>query len=57
VFSTWSVPRSYLEENSGDQGVVSSVFGSSARKAVKIGPEGVKLKNLHCYKPLPGNGW
>jgi hypothetical protein len=23
---------------------------------VKIEPERVKLKNLHCYKPLPVNG-
>jgi hypothetical protein len=30
---------------------------SSAQEAVKIGPETVKLKNLHCWKPLPGNGW
>jgi hypothetical protein len=30
---------------------------SFAREAVKIKPEPVKLKNLHCYKPLPGNSW
>jgi hypothetical protein len=26
-------------------------------EVVKIEPESWKLKNLHCYKPLPGNGW
>jgi hypothetical protein len=30
--------------------------GSSAQEAVEIGPERVKLNNLHCYKPLLGNG-
>jgi hypothetical protein len=30
---------------------------SSARAAVTRGPECLKLKNLHRYKPLPGNGW
>jgi hypothetical protein len=30
---------------------------SIAREAVKRGPEHVKLKNLHCQKPLPANGW
>jgi hypothetical protein len=30
---------------------------SSAREAVKIGPERGKLKNLHCLRPLPGNSW
>jgi hypothetical protein len=30
---------------------------SSAREAVKRGPESVKLKNLHCYKLVPGNSW
>jgi hypothetical protein len=30
---------------------------SSVRDAVKKGLELVKLKNLHCHKPLPGNGW
>jgi hypothetical protein len=29
---------------------------SSAREAVKMEPERVKVKNLHCYKPFPGNG-
>jgi hypothetical protein len=29
----------------------------STRVAVTWGPESVKLKNLHCYKPLPENGW
>jgi hypothetical protein len=29
---------------------------SSAWAAVTRGPERVKLKNLHCSKPLPGNG-
>jgi hypothetical protein len=29
---------------------------SSAREAVTRGPERGKLKNLHCWKPLPGNG-
>jgi hypothetical protein len=27
-----------------------------AREAVNIEPERVKLKNLLCYKPSPGNG-
>jgi hypothetical protein len=31
-----------------------TVEKSSVREAVKKGLEGVKLKNLHCYKPLPG---
>jgi hypothetical protein len=31
--------------------------GSFVREVLKIGPERVKLKNFHCYKPLPGNGW
>jgi hypothetical protein len=35
----------------------SQLLGSSARKFVKIEPESVKLKNLHCQKPLPWNGW
>jgi hypothetical protein len=43
VFSAWSVPRSYLEDTSGDR-----LDKNSAREAVKIEPEGVKLKNLHC---------
>jgi hypothetical protein len=34
-----------------------AVDKSFAREAVKKGLERVKLKNLHCYKPLPGNGW
>jgi hypothetical protein len=46
--STWSVPRSYKKGNWGDQ-------VSSVREPVKRGFESVKLKNLHCYKPLPGN--
>jgi hypothetical protein len=28
-----------------------------ARAAVTRGPEGEKLKNLHCQKPFLGNGW
>jgi hypothetical protein len=24
---------------------------------MKKGLERVTMKNLHCYKPLPGNGW
>jgi hypothetical protein len=30
---------------------------SSARVAVTTGPDHVKLMNLLCQKPLPGNGW
>jgi hypothetical protein len=30
---------------------------SSVHEAVKIGPEHMKLKNLYCYKVLPGNSW
>jgi hypothetical protein len=33
-----------------------AVDKSSARAAVKRGPERAKLRNLHCYKPLLGNG-
>jgi hypothetical protein len=29
----------------------------SAQAAVKTEPKCVKLKNLQCSKPLPGNGW
>jgi hypothetical protein len=39
------MPRSYKEENWGDQ--VNSVW-----EAVKRGLERVKMKNLHCKKPL-----
>jgi hypothetical protein len=28
---------------------------NSTREALKIEPERVKLKNLHCLQPLPGN--
>jgi hypothetical protein len=31
--------------------------GSSVLESVKKGPERGKLRNLHSYKPLPGNGW
>jgi hypothetical protein len=30
---------------------------NSVRGAVKIEPGFVKLKNLHCLNPSPGNGW
>jgi hypothetical protein len=30
---------------------------SSAWEAMKIEPESMKLKNLHCWKSLPGNSW
>jgi hypothetical protein len=39
--STWSVPRSYIEDNWG-------VPVSSVRESVKRGLESVKLKNIHC---------
>jgi hypothetical protein len=45
--SVQSVARSYKEDNWGGQ-------VSSVRESVKRGLELVKLKNLHCYKPLPG---
>jgi hypothetical protein len=32
------------------------LIGSSAQEAVKIGTESVKMKNLLCSNPLPGNG-
>jgi hypothetical protein len=34
----------------------SQLLGSSAREAVKIEAELVKM-NLYCSKPLPGNSW
>jgi hypothetical protein len=40
-FSNRSVPRSYKEDNWGDQ-------VSSVRESVKRGLERVKLKNHHC---------
>jgi hypothetical protein len=43
VFSAWSVPRSYLEDTWGAR-----LDKSTAREAVKIEPERVKLKNIHC---------
>jgi hypothetical protein len=46
----WSVPRSYIEDSWGDH-------VSSAWEAVKRGPERMKLKNLHCHEPLPGDAW
>jgi hypothetical protein len=48
--SMWSVSRSSLEDTWGDP--MSSVWESVKRGLVRE-----KLKNLHCYKPLPGNGW
>jgi hypothetical protein len=44
VFSIWSVPRCYNRD------VRSSVDSqlSSERESVKMEPECVKLKNLHC---------
>jgi hypothetical protein len=39
--STWSVPRSYFEDNWSDQ--VSSVQASVKRGLVRV-----KLNNLHC---------
>jgi hypothetical protein len=30
---------------------------SSVRQSVKTGLDHVKLKNLHCLTPLPGNVW
>jgi hypothetical protein len=56
VLSMLSVLRSYLEDNWSDQVQLSCQL-SSAWEAVKVRPEHVKLKNLHCLKPLPGNGW
>jgi hypothetical protein len=56
MFYTWSVPKSYPEDNWGHQ-VSSQLIEISAREAVKIEPEPVKLKNLHCQKSLPRNGW
>jgi hypothetical protein len=56
--SMWSVSRSYLEDNWGDQ--LSSVResvrirGSWNRGAIQRGLVCVKLKNLHCLKPLQG---
>jgi hypothetical protein len=44
VFSVWSVQRSYLKDNSGSLVISCEEFCI----AVKIGPECVKLKNLHC---------
>jgi hypothetical protein len=38
-------------------GVIVELATSSARAAVTTGPEYGKLKNLHCQKQLPGNGW
>jgi hypothetical protein len=35
---------------------LSQLLEISVRKAVKTEPEYVKLKNLHCQNPLPGNG-
>jgi hypothetical protein len=54
------MPGCYKEENLGNQ--VSSVresvkkCGSWKGAAVQRLLEGVKLKNLHRQKPLPGNG-
>jgi hypothetical protein len=42
------LPRSYLEENLSTPLVVGSVDKSSARMALWIEPEPVKLKNLRC---------
>ena len=33
------------------------VDNSSAQMVVSRGAKGGKVKNLHCYKPLPGNDW
>jgi hypothetical protein len=49
----WSVLRCYKQ---GTKLVDGSVHLSSARDAVNIGPERVKLKNPQIWKPLPGNG-
>jgi hypothetical protein len=43
VFSAWSVPMSNLEENFCDR-----EDKISALEAVKIEPERMKVKNLHC---------
>jgi hypothetical protein len=45
VFSMWFMQKSYLEDSLG---YPVSCQLNSAWEAVKIGPEGVKLKNLHC---------
>jgi hypothetical protein len=45
VFSTRSVQRGYNKDNCGDP---VSWGLSSACEAVKIEPERVKLKNIHC---------
>jgi hypothetical protein len=37
--------------------VQSQLLGNSALDGVKTEPERVKLKKLHCQKPLPGDGW
>jgi hypothetical protein len=39
-----------------EQLVALSVNKNSVLAAVKIGPERGKLKDLHCYKSLLGNG-
>jgi hypothetical protein len=63
-----SAPRRYKKRRTGATGQLRSAreaekrrryssVDSSAREAVKIESEHVKLKNLHCKKPLPGNGW
>jgi hypothetical protein len=63
------VPRSHLEDN-GETGSVQLSSAREAGKrwrynqvgssAVEYYPAGndvsTKLKNLHCYDPLPGNG-
>jgi hypothetical protein len=50
MFSMWSVQDSWSND------LVSAVHFNSAWEAVKIELEPVKLKALHCYKQLPGNG-
>jgi hypothetical protein len=45
------------EEGRRSSTVEGTAAGSSQRESAKGGSESGKLKNLHCYKPLPGKGW
>jgi hypothetical protein len=54
----WQLNRALQGRLRRDGAIVELTFGkSSARAIVTRGPECGELKNLHCYKPLLGNGW
>jgi hypothetical protein len=50
VFSTWSVPGGYKRDEVWSLVSCDMVASREWRKRLK-------LNNLHCQKPLPGNGW